>query len=110
MTPALGRLVHSIRLNAPRGLKLPACCRSSSLNGTGKSRPKSAPLTLSKGVRRVYADIRAAAATISLRVIIGRDADMAVGEQQAALPFRRASSQIAPSCKSTGAVLADLAK
>ena len=45
ITPALGSSPASrarrMRLKAPRGLKLPACCSSSSFSATGKDRPRS---------------------------------------------------------------------
>src|SRR5205807_1092157 len=58
-TPAAG--ISRVRrfVKAPRALKEPACCSSSSLRTSGTPIPKSAPSTSTMGVRRIYGRMRA---------------------------------------------------
>src|ERR1700733_8471302 len=67
MIPPAGRPTDNSRLNAPRGLKLPVCCVSSSLRATGECSPIS---TRNTGVCRTYADMRDAAAAIDFRLLM----------------------------------------
>ena len=58
----------SSRLNAPRGLKLPVCCSSSSFRATGQDTPSSAPARRRTGVWRTWLAMRLAAAAMSARL------------------------------------------
>jgi len=70
MTPAPGIIAFIIRLNAPRGLKLPECCNSSSFNLTGNPSDSDLPSISITGECRICGATRLAAAAISERVIM----------------------------------------
>ena len=69
-TPAFGTSRVSRLAKAPRGLKLPACCSSSSLKAIGApARPKSPAAAVTTGVSRTCGAITAWTLSISARLI-----------------------------------------
>src|SRR6266403_1833783 len=67
-TPAAGMLRRSRFAKAPRALKEPDCCSSSSLSTSVRpGRPKSWPSTSTMGVKRMYGRIRVSVAAICSR-------------------------------------------
>src|SRR6478672_1295596 len=70
ITPAPGTLADNKRLKAPRGLKLPVCCSSSSFSVTGRFIPQSMEFSRMTGVCLTWPPILAAAAAILFRLIM----------------------------------------